>query len=70
MDEEKEVILKEIEAKKKEIERINLRVQIFTEVIAHLRARVSKAESRKREIHNEIIDIRDRVSAWEKARKE
>ena len=61
---EKEQILNEIEAKKKEIERINLRVQIFTEVIAHLRSRVSKAETRKREIRNEIIDLKDRVNAW------
>lgn len=67
---EKEQILKEIEAKKKEIERINLRVQIFTEVIAHLRSRVSKAETRKREIHNEIIDLKDKVYAWLQTNKE
>ena len=61
---EKEQILKEIEAKKKEIERINLRIQIFTEIIAHLRSRVSRSETRKREIHNEIIDLKDKVNAW------
>ena len=61
---EKEQILNEIEAKKKEIERLNLRQQIFTEVISHLRTRVSKAETRKREIHNEIIDLKDKVNAW------
>ena len=61
---EKEQIINEIEAKKKEIERLNLRQQIFTEVISHLRTRVSKAETRKREIHNEIIDLKDKVNAW------
>ena len=69
MDEEKEQILKEIEAKTEEIKRLNMRMQIFTEIISHLRSRVSRAETRKREIHNEIIDIKARVMAWEKANK-
>lgn len=64
MDEEKEQILKEIEAKTEEIRRLNMRTQIFTEVISHLRSRISKAETRKREIHNEILDLRGRVIAW------
>lgn len=67
---EKEQILKEIEAKKKEIERLNMKQQIFTEVISHLRTRVSKAETRKREIHNEIIDLKDKVYAWLQTNKE
>lgn len=67
---EKEQILNEIEAKKKEIERLNLRQQIFTEIISHLRTRVSKAETRKREIHNEIIDLKDKVYAWLQTNKE
>ena len=67
---EKEQILNEIEAKKKEIERLNMKQQIFTEVITHLRSRVSKAETRKREIHNEIIDLKDKVYAWLQTNKE
>ena len=67
---EKEQILNEIEAKKKEIERLNMKQQIFTEVISHLRSRVSKAETRKREIHNEIIDLKDKVYAWLQTNKE
>ena len=64
MDEEKEQILKEIEAKTEEIKRLNMKIQIFTEVISHLRSRVAIAETRKREIRNEIIDLKDRVNAW------
>lgn len=67
---EKEQILKEIEAKKKEIERLNMKQQILTEVITHLRTRVIKAETRKREIHNEIIDLKDKVYAWLQTNKE
>lgn len=67
---EKEQILKEIEVKKKEIERLNMKQQILTEVITHLRSRVSKAETRKREIHNEIIDLKDKVYAWLQTNKE
>ena len=67
---EKEQILNEIETKKKEIERLNLRQQIFTEIISHLRTRVIKAETRKREIHNEIIDLKDKVYAWLQTNKE
>lgn len=69
MDEEKELILKEIETMTEEIKRLNMRVQIFTEVISHLRTRVAKAETRKREIHNEILTLRDRVVAWERTKK-
>ena len=67
---EKEQILNEIEAKKKEIERLNMKQQIFTEIISHLRTRVIKAETRKREIHNEIIDLKDKVYAWLQTNKE
>ncbi len=70
MDEEKEAILKEIEAKTKELERLNMKIQTFTEVIAHLRSRVDRAETRKRKIRYEISDIRAKVEAWQKARKE
>ena len=66
---EKEKLIKEIGDKQKEIERLNLRIQIFTEIIAHLRSRVSSAETRKREIHHEVVDIRARVQAWTKADK-
>ena len=66
---EKEKLIKEIGDKQKEIERLNLRIQIFTEIIAHLRSRVSSAETRKREIHHEVVDIRARVQAWIKADK-
>ena len=65
MDEEKEAILKEIEAKTKELERLNMKIQCFTEVISHLRSRVGNIEARKREIHNEILDIKDKVRIWE-----
>lgn len=70
MDEEKKEILAQIEALRKETERINLRVQIFTEIISHLRSRVSKAETRKAQIHNEVLDLRARVLAWEAASKD
>ena len=70
MDEERKEILAQIEALRKETERINLRVQIFTEIISHLRSRVSKAETRKAQIHNEVLDLRARVLAWEAASKD
>ena len=70
MDEERKEILAQIEALRKETERINLRVQIFTEIISHLRSRVSKAETRKAQIHNEVLDLRARVLAWEAANKQ
>lgn len=54
----------------KEIERLNMKIQTFTEVIAHLRSRVDRAETRKREIRYEISDIKAKVEAWQKARKE
>lgn len=66
---EKEALLKEIEDKTQSITRLNMRVQIFTEIIAHLRSRVSSAETKKREIHHEIVDLRARVQAWLKADK-
>lgn len=65
---EKEQILKEIEAKTEETKRLNMKIQIFTEVISHLRSRVANAETRKREIRNEIIDLKDRVNAWLKTK--
>lgn len=64
---EKEKLIKEIEEKTESIKRLNMRIQIFTEIVAHLRSRVSRAETQKREIHNEIVDLRARVQAWLKA---
>lgn len=50
----------------KELPTLDLKIQTFTEVIAHLRARVLKAERRKREIHFEINDLKEEVRALEK----
>ena len=69
MDEEKKKILAEIEAKQAELNRLNIKEQTFVEMISHLRSRVNRVETRKREIHDEISDIRAKVRAWEQARK-
>ena len=66
---EKEELLKEIEDKTESIKRLNMRIQIFTEVISHLRSRVSSAETKKHQIHQDILDLRARVQAYLKADK-
>ena len=68
MDEERNEILRLCDKKMHEIERLNMKIQIFTEAIAHFRSRVANCETKKKEIHNEIIDLKDRVSAWQRAR--
>lgn len=70
MEEEKKALIAEIEQLIKEREKINLRSQIFTEVISHLRSRIGKNEARKIQIHNEVLDLRARVLAWEAASKD
>lgn len=70
MEEEKRALIAEIERLIKEREKINLRIQLFTEIISHLRSRVSRAETRKAQIHNEVLDIKARVLAWEAASKQ
>jgi hypothetical protein len=70
MEEEKRLLIAEIDRLIKEREKINMRSQIFTEVISHLRSRISKNEARKAEIHHEVLDLRARVLAWEAVSKD
>jgi len=65
--EEKEQIIKKIDELTSELNRQNLKIQTFTEIISHIRSRVMRAERRKKEIHNEIDDIKLRILAWEQA---
>ena len=65
--EDKESIIAKIDALIKELERLNVKQQTFIETIAHLRSRVERCECRKREIHNQIGDIKLKVRAWEAA---
>ena len=58
---ERDQIKHKINSFSKELERLDLKIQTFTEVIAHLRSRVLKAERRKREIHFEINDLKEEV---------
>ena len=64
MDQKQELIAR-VNKLSKELPTLDLKIQTFTEVIAHLRARVLKAERRKREIHFEINDIKELVRALE-----
>lgn len=65
MEQRQELIAK-VNKLSKELPTLDLKIQTFTEVIAHLRARVLKAERRKREIHFEINDLKEEVRALEK----
>ena len=65
---DKQEIMRSIDKLRDELKVINIKQQCYTETICHLRARVAKCERRKAEIHNEILDIRDMVKAWEAAR--
>ena len=64
MEQRQELIAK-VNKLSKELPTLDLKIQTFTEVIAHLRARVLKAERRKREIHFEINDLKELVRALE-----
>lgn len=66
----KEEILERITKLQKELERLCLKQQIFSEVITHLRDRSLNAERRKKEIHNEIQDIKAQVKIWEETKKQ
>lgn len=65
MEQRQELIAK-VNKLSKELPALDLKIQTFTEVIAHLRARVLKAERRKREIHFEINDLKELVRAMER----
>ena len=65
MEQRQELIAK-VNKLSKELPTLDLKIQTFTEVIAHLRARVLKAERRKREIHFEINDLKELVRAMER----
>ena len=47
--EEKEQIIKKIDELTSELNRQNLKIQTFTEIISHIRSRVMRAERRKKE---------------------
>lgn len=65
MEQRQELIAK-VNKLSKELPTLDLKIQTFTEVIAHLRARVLKAERRKREIHFLINDLKEEVRALER----
>lgn len=61
----KEEIIEKIDSLKEELVRLNIKTQCYTETISHLRSRVERCERRKAEIHNEVIDLKDKVRAWQ-----
>ena len=63
---ERDQIKHKVNSLSKELEKLNIKEQAFTETIAHLRARVLKVGRRKREIHFEINDLKEEVRALEK----
>lgn len=63
---ERDQIKHKVNSLSKELQRLDLKIQTFTEVIAHLRSRVLKADRRKREIHFEINDLKELVRAMER----
>ena len=62
---ERDQIKHKVHSLSMELQRLDLKIQTFTEVIAHLRSRVLKADRRKREIHFEINDLKEEVRALE-----
>lgn len=62
---ERDQIKHKVNSLSKELEKLNIKEQAFTETIAHLRARVLKVGRRKREIHFEINDLKEEVRALE-----
>lgn len=64
--EQRQELIARVNKLSKELPSLDLKIQTFTEVIAHLRARVLKAERRKREIHFEINDLKEEVRAMER----
>lgn len=65
MNEEKTKIIAEIEAKQAELNRLNIRKGIYTDIITHHQKTLQRIEKRMAEIHSEIEGIRQKVLAWE-----
>ena len=62
---ERESLLGRINVLSNELSTIANKETAFIEIIAHLRARITKIERRKREIHAEISDLKEEVRALE-----
>ena len=62
---EGECLLGRINSFSDELNAISVKETAFVEIIAHLRARITKIERRKREIHLEISDLKEEVRALE-----
>ena len=69
MDREKEEILASIEALQKELIKLNVKSQTFSEMIGYLRSRTDSVERKKAEIHKKIQKVTARVEGWTSARK-
>lgn len=65
--EERDEILKKIDEYQKELLIITHKQEAVRESLDLLRNKIFKYERRRRQIHNEIMDIQDRVKAWESA---
>lgn len=68
MDDEGRILMERIDSLQEELKRLNIKQQSYVEMISHLRARVGAVERRKREIHYEVLDINDKVRAWEQVK--
>lgn len=49
-----------------ELKSLSVKQQTFSEMISHLRSRFDRVETRKREIHYEIQDIKAQAKVWGK----
>ena len=65
MNEEKEEIIALIEQKMSELNLLNIRKGIYTDIITHHQKTLQRIEKRMAEIHNEIETIKLKVIAWE-----
>ena len=68
MEQDKEKIIKRIDTLKDELQTLAVKQETLNGIIAALRSKHFVLERRKREIHNEIVDIQDKVRAWESAK--
>ena len=68
MEQDKEKIIKRIDTLKDELQTLAVKQETLNGIIATLRSKHFVLERRKREIHNEIVDIQDKVRAWESAK--
>ena len=68
MEQDKKNIIKKIDELQNELQILAIKQETLNGIIAALRSKQFVLERRKRQIHYEIVDIQDKVRAWESAK--